>query len=241
MFDALLIVAGGLLGSSHCVGMCGGFVLALGGSAAGKGAALRRQLLYGCGRVFTYTCLGAAAGFAGWRMSADLRTLLDVQAWLCIAAGVLLVGQGLHSLGLLRFAWTTSSRPGCLAPSLFGALLGSTRARSVFLGGVINGLLPCGLVYAYLALAGSSGGMLRGMTVMALFGLGTLPVLALLGCGGSLLALAWRKRIFQAAAVCVVLTGLLTVFRGAAFLAASEEAPACPRCLLSSGISLRRG
>jgi sulfite exporter TauE/SafE len=74
--------------------------------------------------------------------------------------------------------------------------------------------------------------MLRGMTVMALFGLGTLPVLALLGCGSSLLGLAWRKRIFQAAAVCVVLTGLLTVGRGVAFLGGptNDPLPGCPLC-----------
>jgi hypothetical protein len=54
----------------------------------------------------------------------------------------------------------------------------------VFLGGVVNGLLPCGLVYAYLALAAGAGGSLRGALAMALFGLGTMPLLALVGCGG---------------------------------------------------------
>lgn len=231
MFESLLIVAGGLLGSSHCVGMCGGFVLALGGSS-GRHGMLTRQLLYGFGRVFTYVCLGAAAGFAGWRMSASLRTLLDVQAWLCIAAGVLLIGQGLHSLGLLPLGRLTTSRAGCLGPPLFGSLLGATRARSVFLGGVINGLLPCGLVYGYLALAGSSGGLLGGMTVMALFGLGTVPVLALVGCGGGLMSLTSRGRLMKAAAVCVVLTGVLTIGRGAVFLTSSTQEPgaACPLC-----------
>jgi sulfite exporter TauE/SafE len=232
MMDGLLIFLGGLLGSGHCVGMCGGFALALGSARPGLLSNLRRQLLYGLGRVFTYTAGGAAAGYAGWRLTASLRSLVNVQAWLCLAAGVLLVLQGLEAAGWFprRRAWA-GQRP-CLGPAFFAALLGSTRARSVFLGGLVNGLLPCGLVYAYLALAGSSGDLVRGAATMACFGLGTVPLLVLVGGGGSLLGVAFRRRILLAAAWCVVLTGVLTVGRGVSFLrvAGQPEEPACPLC-----------
>jgi sulfite exporter TauE/SafE len=85
----------------------------------------------------------------------------------------LLIIQGLISAGVLRgISWWSGSGP-CLGPSFFSALLGAARLQSVFLGGVVNGLLPCGLVYAFLALAASSGNMVQGWATMALFGLGT--------------------------------------------------------------------
>ena len=93
----------------------------------------------------------------------------------------------------------------------------------------MNGLLPCGLVYAYLALAAGSGGVWHGWATMALFGLGTVPTMVLVGCGGSALSGTWRFRLFRIAAWCVVLTGVISVARGLGFLVASAPA-ACPGC-----------
>lgn len=232
MIDWLLIFAGGLLGSSHCVGMCGGFVLALGGTSQRLTANVLRQAAYGLGRVFTYTTAGVAAGYGGWRLTAATQTLVNTQALLCLAAGLLLLVQGLTAAGVLHM----SQRPGgggvCLGSSLFGPLLRATRLRSVFLGGVVNGLLPCGLVYAYLALAASSGGLGRGAATMALFGLGTLPLMVLLGsCGGTLLSLAGRRGLLRGAAWCVVATGVITIGRGLGYLPwLAEPADTCPLC-----------
>jgi sulfite exporter TauE/SafE len=229
MIDALMLFVGGLLGSSHCVGMCGGFALAL-GARPGFTSNLWRQSVYGLGRVFTYSVFGAVAGYGGWRVGVPLRSLVNVQAVLCIAAGVLLIVQGLYAAGMFR--QRLAARPGCLGPSLFAGLLGSTRAQSVFLAGMVNGLLPCGLVYAYLALAGTSGDLWRGAMTMACFGLGTMPVMTLIGCGGLALSLATRKRVLHLAAWCVVLTGVLTVGRGFGFLEGFGllPGPACPHC-----------
>jgi sulfite exporter TauE/SafE len=102
---------------------------------------------------------------------------------------------------------------------------------SVFVGGLLNGLLPCGLVYAYLALAASAGNLFTGAAVMALFGLGTLPALILTGMTGSLLSHLWRQRIFRIAACCMILTGILALGRGAvAFQATLDQGPLCPSC-----------
>jgi sulfite exporter TauE/SafE len=232
VIEWLLVFAGGLLGSSHCVGMCGGFVLALGGTGRRLGANVLRQTAYGLGRVFTYSAAGVVAGYAGWRLTAETQTLVNAQALLSIVAGLLLLTQGLSATGVLG-AVRGPAGGACLGPGLFGSLLRATRLRSVFLGGVVNGLLPCGLVYAYLALAASSGDLWRGGATMALFGLGTLPLMVLLGsCGGSLLSLASRRFLLRGAAWCVVATGLLTVLRGLGYLPGLIGTPVdgCPMC-----------
>ncbi len=233
MIDGVVIFLGGLLGSAHCVGMCGGFALAL-GTRPGLAANLGRQTAYSLGRIFTYASLGAMAGFTGRRLMAEGGALLNVQAALALTAGVLLVLQGLSAAGLLPAARARTGGA-CLGPGLFAGLLGATRLRSVFLGGVVNGLLPCGLVYAYLALAASSADMATAALVMALFGLGTLPVMVLVGCGGSLLGTACRHQLLRVAAWCVILTGLLSIYRGVALI---REPPgsACPFCLSLSNV-----
>jgi sulfite exporter TauE/SafE len=212
-----MIFIGGLLGSSHCVGMCGGFALALGTGSRGILANLWRQLIYGLGRVFTYAVGGAVVGYGGWRLTAELAPVVNVQATLCIVAGLVLIVQGMLAAGVFR-GRKSAGAPSCLAPSLFGSLLSTTRMHNLLLGGMINGLLPCGLVYAYLALAASAGDLWRGAGTMILFGLGTLPVLTLVGLGGTVLSLKLRHRILVVAAWCVVLTGMLSVARGLGFL-----------------------
>jgi sulfite exporter TauE/SafE len=113
-----------------------------------------------------------------------------------------------------------------------GSLLRAAQLRSVFLGGVINGLLPCGLVYAYLALAAGSGDMLRGAFTMACFGLGTLPLMVATGCSGSLLSCGRRRQLLRLAACCVILTGVLTVARGISFMHIADPptSQGCPLC-----------
>jgi sulfite exporter TauE/SafE len=225
-----MVLVGGLLGSAHCVGMCGGFALALGSGGHGFVRTLGRQTVYGLGRVFTYAVGGAAAGYGGARLSNSLTTLVNVQGVLSILAGLLLIVQGLSAAGVLRLPQYTKSGP-CLGPGFFASLLRETRLRSVFLGGVINGLLPCGLVYAYLALAASSGGVGRGGLTMILFGLGTLPVLALVGSGGRVLSLTTRRHVLTIAAWCVVVTGVISIGRGVeAMRDVQQPEAACPLC-----------
>lgn len=233
MIGWLMIVGGGLLGSAHCVGMCGGFALALGTSGHSAGAQLRRQVTYGFGRVFTYAVFGVAAGYAGKRLTVEWQQVMNLQAGLSILAGLLLLLQGLQAAGILRWL-RLGNRPSvpCLAPGLFGALLQATRLQSVFLAGVVNGLLPCGLVYAFVALAASSGSLWRGAATMALFGLGTIPVMILVGMGGVVLSLALRQRILTLAAWCVMVMGVLSIVRGLGFAQIPDVlvGPGCPLC-----------
>lgn len=229
MTEWSLIFLGGLLGSSHCVGMCGGFALSVGMGASGWQNNLARQIVYSLGRLFTYTFIGTVVGFVGLRLSQQ-ATIVNVQAVLSIVAGLLLVIQGLYSAGVLP-AWRmrASSQSNCLARSFFGSFLTSPGWWNMFIAGLLTGFLPCGLVYAFLALAASSGDMLAGAMIMSLFGLGTIPIMVLTGTGATAFALTTRTRLLKIAAACVVITGIISMNRGLAYW---QQAPtnSCPMC-----------
>lgn len=230
MTELPLIMLGGLLGSSHCVGMCGGFALLVGIGATDARANLQRQLLYSSGRIFTYASVGALLGFAGLRLSQLVPPAFNVQAILAIVAGCILMVQGLYAAGLLPRA-RISAAAGCLPARIFGPLLRGTGSVGYFLAGMFTGFLPCGLVYAYLALAAASGSMTHGLATMTAFGLGTVPLMILAGLGGSVLSASWRQRALRIAAYCVIVTGVISLARGAGTLQASPlNEPGCPLC-----------
>jgi len=224
-----MIFVGGLLGSAHCVGMCGAFVLTLGSTQRSWSANAARQLTYSAGRVSVYAFGGALAGFAGWKLGHDFPALVNAQAILAILAGMLLIVEGAFSAGLLRRPGTSAG--GCAAASSFAAMLRAPKLRSVLAAGVLNGLLPCGLVYAYLALAAASGTVHHGALVMFVFGAGTIPALLLTGLTGSLVGVTFRRRLFRLAAWCMIATGGISIYRGAVFLqTSSTESEVCPYC-----------
>jgi sulfite exporter TauE/SafE len=235
MIEFPFVFVAGILGTAHCLGMCGPFVLTIGGSAPGWWAALGRQLSYSAGPIFTYSVLGAAAGFCGERLSTSLPLLVNIPAMLAVAAGTLLVYQGLRSAGILpRSLWRSSSAPPatpCLAGGFLAQFLRQPGATGVFLAGVFTGFLPCGLLYGMLALATSTHSVFIGAATMAIFGLGTTPVMVLTGIGGRLMSLATRRWLYAGAAWCLILTGVISVARGVSFLSSSRDpAASCPLC-----------
>ena len=234
--ELLMTFVGGLLGSAHCVGMCGAFAISIGANTPSWRVNLARQLVYGLGRVFTYGSAGAMAGYGSWRLARTAAPLVHAQAWLAVLAGVLLAIQGLAAAGLWRRVVPERRRHACLSAGLFASFLKAPDLASVFLAGMLNGLLPCGLVYAFLALAAAAGNMLSGWMLMSLFGLGTLPIMVLTGCGGNLLGLASRRRLLHLAAWCVIVAGGLSIARGVAFLRADAQvaAASCPACAQDS-------
>lgn len=233
MIEWPLLMLGGLLGSAHCAGMCGGFAMTLGAHAPSWRTNLARQLVYGGGRLFTYAALGAVAGYGG-RKLVLASPVVNVQAWLAVAAGLLLIWQGLVATSVLRrVRRIKGSTLPCMGPSLLGSLLRTRGVVAPLTAGVLTGLLPCGLVYAFVALAVSGGTMGRGMVTMFAFGLGTLPMMTAIGLGTSLVGLAARQHLLKAAAWCVVLTGVLSIARGAAAFqppSTTGATPSCPLC-----------
>jgi len=233
MIEWPLIFLGGLLGSSHCVGMCGTFALTIGLGVPSAAANVRRQLVYSLGRIFTYSFTGAVAGFGGMRLQQLSVSASRAQTVLAVVSGALLVVQGLHSAGVLPAFW---KKPGsgayCPSQSLFRSFLTAPGWHNAFLAGLLTGFLPCGLVYAYLVLAAGSGNIFAGALIMALFGAGTMPLMVITGVGSALLTLNARRHVLRAAAFCVIATGVLTITRGACWVPPGGGAakPNCPFC-----------
>ena len=177
-FLALFLV--GLLGGTHCVGMCGGIVGALSMGAPGRWS---MHLAYNVGRILSYGLAGAIAGAVG-AASLGLDSQVPMRLALYLVANLMLIALGLYLLGVTQ-ALAFTERAGQL---LWQRLQPLTRrflpARTVaqaFPLGMLWGWLPCGLVYSALATALSSGSAVRGGLCMLAFGLGTLPNLLLAG------------------------------------------------------------
>ena len=177
-FLALFLV--GLLGGTHCVGMCGGIVGAL---SLGAPARWSMHLAYNAGRIFSDGLAGAIAGVLG-AASMAMDGQAPIRLFLYLLANLMLVALGLYLLGVTR-ALAFSER---LGQNLWRHIQPLTRrflpARTVaqaFPLGLLWGWLPCGLVYSALATALTAGSAERGALLMLSFGLGTLPNLLLAG------------------------------------------------------------
>lgn len=231
--ELLSALVAGLLGSSHCIGMCGGFALSLGVGAGGWRAAAARQSVYSLGRLFCYAFLGAVAATLGARLVGATPTWVNASAWLSVAAGGLLLYLGAEAAGLIPRKGKRASTPPCLASGLYGALLRGPTSLHAFAAGVFTGFLPCGLLYAMLSLAAASASPLQGAAIMAVFAAGTAPAMIAIGLGGQLFTTGARRWLFAAAAWSVLLAGAAATARGVAVLSAPPEAtPAdvCPFC-----------
>jgi len=207
----LWIFAGGIAGSLHCVGMCGGFPLAL---AAGGGSRLTRQLLYHLGRLNTLVFIGALSGAGGAALVAAAPVRWAGQG-LAVVSGLAMIVVGLEMLGILA---QLTTRGAALAQATVGrALAGVIRSPSLAAPialGVFNAFLPCQLIYAFAARAASTASMLESALTMLVFGLGTVPAMLGLAFTRGLARPALRARLSFAAGALVIVFGALTLLRG---------------------------
>lgn len=201
----------GLVGSLHCIGMCGPIVIALPGRNASRLRFLAGRLVYNAGRVISYTLLGLLAGLLG----AGVR-MAGFQRWLSIALGVLiLLAVILPSRITSRFfpagLWTVIN---VHSRKLWQRLFARHTTGSLLLIGFLNGFLPCGLVYAAMAGAASTGSIPSGMVYMAVFGLGTFPVMLATALAGKFLTLAIRNSLHRLIPVGAMVLASLLILRG---------------------------
>lgn len=214
----LSILTIAFLGSfGHCVGMCGGIVIAYSSTKIDHGWSKTKQsfshFLYSIGRVVTYTTLGAIFGFVG-----GVATFSNIaNGALLLIAGLAMLLTGLSLLGKIRFltAIEHSVSKSSWYQQNFKALLANGSLFSFFLLGMLNGLLPCGFVYFFAITAASTADPLYGALVMFLFGIATIPALFSLGFFVGLFKQSnLRNIMIKIAAILVMGFGLFTLYSG---------------------------
>lgn len=235
MIEYAPVIAGSFLASAHCIGMCGGLAVAVGATQRRVWPLLERQLIYTVGRVFTYSFLGSVGGLAGRSLARLDTTFVTVQQAFSILAGVAMVFVGFSSLG-----WLPTRRIAGLSilssawSSLFQHFLNVRGRFGYFSAGIATGFLPCGLVYAFLAMAVARADAIDGMLWMAAFGIGTAPAMIAIGCGGSLLSRTARIGMLRTAACAMIIMGGVSIFR-----AVPKEKPCCEPDHLNTAAILR--
>ncbi len=200
----------GVLGSAHCIGMCGPLALAAPSPRHSLGARLGSALAMNSGRVVTYALLGAGFGLFGRGLH-----LAGVQQVVSIGLGVLVL------VGLLAPRLLRSFRPdrgaGALVIRLQGIMaqqIKRTSPEGLFFTGMLNGLLPCGLVYLAAAAAIAQDGWVNGAILMTIFGLGTWPALVVLKVSGSYVGPTLRNSLRKVTPYAYAIMGMLFILRG---------------------------
>jgi sulfite exporter TauE/SafE len=205
-------VALGVMSSAHCVAMCGPLVLLAGGPArASRLTQMARAGLYHLGRATTYSCLGLAAGSVG-----HVATSMGIGRAVAVGGGVILIVTAMASVATRL----SGSLTGTLMPLVarLSRAARDIRSRHPRLGlyvlGLANGLLPCGMVYAALALALTAGSTIQAAATMAAFGAATAPALIATSLASGLIRGPWRHRLGAALPLGIAATGVLLVVRG---------------------------
>ncbi|AZA81106.1 cytochrome C biogenesis protein [Chryseobacterium lactis] len=204
-------IALGFASGFHCIGMCGPIALSMGLTKKQAANFYLQNLTYQFGRIFTYSLLGALLGIIGQGFE-----MAGFQKYLTIIAGVLLIIMAVFSFGGKDFA----SKIPFLSKFLYsvklnlGRLLQKADYRSRFTTGVLNGFLPCGMVYMALTASLAGGGIWQGAVYMALFGLGTLPFMFAIVLAGNLMNQAFRVKVLKAVPVIMIILGGLFILRG---------------------------
>lgn len=212
------IITIAFLGSfGHCIGMCGGIIIAYSSTKIDDSWTKKKQaishILYVSGRIFTYTILGALFGTIGG-VAMFSNTANGV---LLIIAGIIMLLTGLSLLGKIKFLTIIEHSISSTSwyQKSFKSLLKTNSLMSFFILGMLNGLLPCGLVYFFAITAASTGSTIAGATVMLIFGLSTVPALFSLGFFVGLFKnTTFRTTMIKLASISVIVFGLYTSYQG---------------------------
>lgn len=232
----------GLLGSGHCVGMCGGLVSSCFLRFGAGARRLSLHLAYHGARISVYVLAGALAGGLGQLVTQSGRLAL-VQGVLQIVTGVVVILMGLDVLGLLPFSMAVGLAPASWTRSLIrkglplppsddapqpapdrspepvpGTAVShhatASSWRPALLVGLANGLMPCSLTLSVAVQALSAKSALGGAALMAAFGAGTLPSMVAVGLLFSRLSQAARGLLLKAAALLIIIMGAAQIWQG---------------------------
>ena len=199
----------GMIGSFHCVGMCGPLALSLPLNGLHAVSRFFGVLLYNLGRVFTYSFFGLLIGLFG-----NSLKMAGFQQWLSILAGLVILAYLLYiKFGILGSSNYFSSFFEIIRKKL-GELYFKKSLGTVFLIGVLNGFLPCGFVYLAFAGAIATGDKIGSTLFMAAFGLGTIPMMWSVSFLGNYFGLSFSKKIKKIYPYAMLLISCLLIIRG---------------------------
>lgn len=201
----------GLVGSLHCIGMCGPIAVALPLGKRSLGYKILGSITYNLGRILTYGILGAIFGLLGQGIE-----MAGLQQWASILIGAAMILSVIAPAlfkGKIKFEQLFFGFAGKLIGK-FRQLFTVSSLPSLFLIGLLNGLLPCGLVYVAIAGAINTNATVYGIIYMIIFGLGTIPVMATIPLLGSLIGKSVRKRFSKALSIFIVILGVIFILRG---------------------------
>ncbi|HNU89253.1 MAG TPA: sulfite exporter TauE/SafE family protein [Ferruginibacter sp.] len=200
----------GILGSFHCVGMCGPLALSLPLNNNSTWSKFSGALLYNAGRIATYSFFGLIFGAIGKTVA-----LFGFQQWLSVILGALII---VFVLLPKRIKTWQNQHHGIRlfekVRSMLGRLFLQKNHASLFLIGLLNGLLPCGLVYMAVAGAVAAASITESVLFMAFFGLGTLPVMWSVAFLGNYVSLGIRQKIRRAYPYMMMGMACLLILRG---------------------------
>ncbi|NUN69019.1 MAG: sulfite exporter TauE/SafE family protein [Bacteroidetes bacterium] len=208
--DLLAALTLGLLGSMHCIGMCGPLALAVPSSAKSRWMFLAERIVFNGGKAVTYGMMGAVLGVIG------KGVMMNVQQELSVVIGALMLVTILVPLGFrsaieryspLRHLYT-------FVKARFSVLMGKRGMVTLFLMGILNGLLPCGLVYTALVGATVVADVWQSALFMIIFGIGTSPALIAVALTGNLLSVRFRSVLNKALPAMTIAVALLLILRG---------------------------
>jgi sulfite exporter TauE/SafE len=201
----------GAVGSLHCIGMCGPIAMALPLGNSTTGNRLYGGLLYNAGRIFTYTWLGLVLGLAG-----DFLVTPQIQSTvsLLFGAAILLYLFLPHGLKKSLNSKGATQKFFLALRQQLGRLLSTPTSSSLFGIGLLNGLLPCGMIYLALTSSFLTGSVWNGGLFMASFGMGTLPAMLAAVFFGSYLSQQVRMNLRKTIPVFLACMAALLILRG---------------------------
>ncbi|HEX5625163.1 MAG TPA: sulfite exporter TauE/SafE family protein [Saprospiraceae bacterium] len=212
MSTATVILTGlsiGLLGSFHCIGMCGPIALGFTGNPEKPIDRFKSIFLYNFGRAVSYAAMGLLLGLIGNQFAlAGYQQILSIVMGVFVIL-VLLIGHYYKGNNKILARWNFQIK------SLLAETLNKPKTPWYALEvGLINAWLPCGLVYLALASAIASGHALSGSLLMFSFGMGTIPLMATLMALGKYITVSWRAKINKLVPVFILAASSLLILRG---------------------------
>lgn len=209
MFYTALVL--GLLGSFHCLGMCGPIAFVLPLNKDNKIKSFLQIFLYHFGRIISYALIGLLFGLLGKGLFiSGLQQKLSIIIGALMILIVIIPASFFNRFNLTKPLYFAVGK----VKSNLGIYLKKSSLKAFFVVGFLNGFLPCGLVYMALFAAISTGSSISGALYMTLFGLGTVPMMTAALLFGSFIKLSIRNKIQKAIPIFVVIIGLLFILRG---------------------------